>query len=153
LIQTGQKDITIVIPFDDRFLWPDPLILEGNAPADLERLIEAVNSLETRGGTNIYQPVVKAWQRFMTYGDRLYDYLPSIILMTDGHSNRGSFDEMMQSWSEMNAPFDLPPVFSILYGKASDSQLKQVSQATLGRVFDGRKAGLEKAFRSAKGYN
>ena len=153
LIQTGQKDITIVLPFDDRLLWAEPLILEGNDPAGLERLIEAVNSLEPRGGTNIYLPVAEAWRLFTTFGDRFYDYLPSVILMTDGHSNRGSFDEMMQFWSQLKAPFDLPPVFSILYGKASDSQLKEISKATFGRVFDGRKDGLEKAFRSAKGYN
>ncbi len=153
LIQTGQKDITVLIPFDDRFLWPEPLILEGNDPADLEKLIQAVNTLETRGGTNIYNPVAKGWQVFMTFGDKLYDYLPSIILMTDGQSNKGSFDALMQAWSQLNAPFDLPPVFSILYGNASDTQLKEISRATMGRVFDGRKAGLEKAFRSAKGYN
>ena len=153
LIQTGQKDITVLIPFDDRFLWSEPLVLEGNDPADLEQLIRTIGTLQTRGGTNVYNPVVKAWQVFMTFGDKFYDYLPSVILMTDGQSNKGSFDEMMQAWSQLNASFDLPPVFSILYGKASDIQLKEISQASMGRVFDGRKDGLEKAFRSAKGYN
>jgi len=47
----------------------------------------------------------------------------------------------------------MPPVFSILYGEASDEQLKQLAQATAGRVFDGRTDGLDKAFREAKGYN
>lgn len=153
LIQTGQKDITVIIPFDDSFLWREPLIIEGNNPAQLGRAIQAVNSLETRGGTNIYNPVSRAWTLFMAYGDRLYDYLPSVILMTDGHSNKGSFGELMQSWKQIDAPFDLPPVFCIMYGKASDQQLKEIADATMGRVFDGRKAGLEKAFRSAKGYN
>ncbi|WP_319523323.1 VWA domain-containing protein [uncultured Desulfosarcina sp.] len=154
LIQTGQKDITIVIPFDNRFLWQAPLVIEGNDPADLDRTIQAIQALETRGGTNIYNPVALAWKTFGSYGDRLYDYLPSVILMTDGHSNKGSFSELMQFWRQLQAPFDLPPVFCIMYGNASDEQLKEIAQATSGRVFDGRKAGgLEKAFRSAKGYN
>jgi Ca-activated chloride channel family protein len=153
LIQTGHHDLTVIIPFDDRFIWNEPLVVEGNDPKTLATLIDAIKALETRGGTNIYRPVGLAWQTFKNFGDRLYDYLPSVILMTDGHSNKGSLDQLMAYWNQLDASFDLPPVFCIMYGKASDQQLKEIAAATVGRVFDGRKAGLEKAFRSAKGYN
>ena len=153
LIQTGQKDITIILPFDNAFLWEKPIVIQGNDPSSLDQLIQAVNGLQTRGGTNIYNPVAQAWQTFMALGNDYYDYLPSVILMTDGHSNRGSFAELMQAWKTLEAPFDLPPVFCIMYGKASDQQLTEIADATMGRVFDGRKHGLVKAFRSAKGYN
>ena len=44
------------------------------------------------------------------------------------------------------------PVMAILFGEASTQQLDQVTQATSGKVFDGKK-DLTRAFREAKGYN
>jgi Ca-activated chloride channel family protein len=44
------------------------------------------------------------------------------------------------------------PVFSIMFGKAVESQLVDIARLTRGRVFDG-KTNLIQAFRSAKGYN
>jgi Ca-activated chloride channel family protein len=153
LIQTGAADLIVVIPFDDGFLWQKPLIIEGNDPQEINRLIQAVRSLYPRGKTNIYKPVAAAWRYFGSLGANLENYLPSVILMTDGRSNRGSLDELMQYWQKLGSGFELPPVFCIMYGEASDDQLKHLAKSTYGRVFDGRHGGLNKAFRKAKGYN
>jgi Ca-activated chloride channel family protein len=153
LIQIGSGDIIVVIPFDNAFLWQQPLIVEGNKPADISRLIASIQSLYPRGKTNIYQPVAAAWQYFKSLGPDLNNYLPSVILMTDGQSNVGSLDELMAFWRKLKPEFELPPVFCIMYGNASDEQLKSLAKASYGRVFDGRHGGLNKAFRKAKGYN
>jgi Ca-activated chloride channel family protein len=44
------------------------------------------------------------------------------------------------------------PVFSIMFGNANETQLKQLAEYTNARVFDGR-TNLIDAFRSVKGYN
>jgi Ca-activated chloride channel family protein len=153
LIQTGSADIIVVIPFDNAFLWPEPLVIEGNDPLEIKRLIETVKSLYPRGKTNIYQPVAEAWRYFKSLEGEIGNYLPSVILMTDGKSNLGSLDELMNFWRKLRPRFELPPVFCIMYGDASDEQLKHLAKSTYGRVFDGRHGGLNKAFRKAKGYN
>ena len=153
LIQTGGGDITVIIPFDHDHLWSEPLVIKGNEKKDLDVLIYKINGLETRGGTNIYLPIADSWNIFGSYGNDLYNYLPSVILMTDGKSNNGSLDQLMDYWRSLHAGFDIPPVFCIMYGDADDGQLKAIADATSGRVFDGRSGGLEKAFRNAKGYN
>jgi Ca-activated chloride channel family protein len=153
LIQTGNEDITVVIPFDNDFLWSEPLVIDGNRPGDIQRLISAIEGLAGRGKTDIYRPVAAAWAFFAEMEDRLPGYLPAVILMTDGRSNVGSLEQLMAFWEELSPGFTMPPVFCIMYGDASDEQLKELAEATRGRVFDGRDGGLEKAFRKAKGYN
>jgi Ca-activated chloride channel family protein len=153
LIQTGAGDRIVVFPFDDNFLWEQPLVIEGNSPQEIQRLIAAIESLYARGKTNIYKPVAASWRYFDTLGTEIQNYLPAVILMTDGKSNLGSLDELKGYWDRLTPGFELPPVFCIMYGEASDTQLKQLAAATHGRVFDGRKGGLNKAFRKAKGYN
>ena len=44
------------------------------------------------------------------------------------------------------------PVFSIMFGDASDEQLNEMSELTRARTFDG-KNNLVQAFKNAKGYN
>jgi Ca-activated chloride channel family protein len=153
LIQTGSADIIVVNPFDDDFLWPKPRVVKGNNPLEIRRLIEAIQSLYPRGKTNIYKPVAAAWRYFESLGPNIEDYLPSVILMTDGRSNIGSLEELMNVWRRLKPGFEMPPVFCIVYGDADDAQLNHLAKSTYGRVFDGRHGGLNKAFRSAKGYN
>jgi Ca-activated chloride channel family protein len=153
LIQTGSADIIVVIPFDDGFLWRNPLVIQGNDPAEINRLMQSIQSLYPRGKTNIYRPVSAAWHYFQSLGGSIDNYLPSVILMTDGQSNVGSLQELMSYWNRLKPGFEMPPVFCIMYGNASDDQLKHLAESTYGRVFDGRNGGLNKAFRKAKGYN
>jgi Ca-activated chloride channel homolog len=153
LIQTGSADIIVLIPFDDSFLWSEPLVIEGNDRQKVNRLIQAVKSLQPRSKTNIYKPIGAAWRYFESLGLKIANYLPSVILMTDGRSNVGSLDELMDFWRNLKPAFELPPVFCIMYGDASDDQLKELARSTYGRVFDGRHGGLNEAFRNAKGYN
>jgi Ca-activated chloride channel family protein len=75
-----------------------------------------------------------------------------VILMTDGKSNPGyDFSNFQARRREIGLNWDIP-VFGILFGDASDEQLKQLAEATSGRVFDGRH-DLVAAFREARGYN
>jgi Ca-activated chloride channel family protein len=76
----------------------------------------------------------------------LEGYAPAIILLTDGHSNEGSFDDFEARWRE-GSPEGVP-VYSILFGDATEEQLVQVSELTTGDTYDGRD-GLIDALRDS----
>lgn len=149
MLQATPDDITVVIPFSDQILgeWS----VKGNDPDRLRQLWSQINNLQPDGGTDIYSPVIRAMDTIADQG-KLAGYFPAVILMSDGESNTGAtFDDFRAHVQHMSLNQDVP-VFSILYGEASQSQMGQISQATSGRTFEG-KADLAKAFREVKGYN
>lgn len=81
-------------------------------------------------------------------GYDLTQYTPAIILLTDGMS----IDDYEMFKAEYDALGVEIPIFSIMFGSADESQLKELAELTNARVFDGRE-DLINAFRSVKGYN
>ncbi|THB66853.1 MAG: VWA domain-containing protein [Desulfovibrio sp.] len=150
LLQASADDVIVVIPFNDRVV--DVWMVQGNDSKDITDLMNRIASLQAGGGTDIYQPIIAGLQLFSQVGRDLNDYLPAIVLLTDGRSQSGSLYDVQNAWSSLRAPFELPPVFCVTFGDADDSQLKEIAEYTVARVFDGRH-GLEAAFRKAKGYN
>jgi Ca-activated chloride channel family protein len=147
LLQTSARDITIVIPFDDHVL--DRWNVSGNDPQQLEGLLSKINAQQAEGGTDIFTPVLEA-RDLIRNQPNLEGYSSAIILMTDGRSENGmSLDQFRSRWQ--SAGRDLP-IYSITFGSADDSQLKELASLSSGRVFDGRQ-DLVKAFRQARGYN
>jgi Ca-activated chloride channel homolog len=146
LLQATPGDITIVIPFDDHLLgqWRT----DGNDPAALRGLLAKVNAQEPGGGTNIYDPVIAGLDAMA--GINMANYLPAIIVMTDGRSNSGNFNTLRTRLGQAS-PGPVP-VYAILFGDASEVQLQQITDATSGRIFDGR-TDLIGAFRQSKANN
>jgi Ca-activated chloride channel family protein len=146
LLQTGPDDLTVVLLFNHGIAaeWT----VEGNKPEQLGRLFADVNRTQAGGNTNIYLPVTRGLDLLKRRG---YEgMLPSIILMTDGQSNQGSFADVRGALTRLQIS-DVP-IHAILFGEASERQLKELTDATTGRIFDGR-TDLIRAFREAKGYN
>ncbi len=145
MLQASPKDVTIVIPFDNDVL--DVWKAEGNDSTTLADLQSKIDNFEPQGGTNIYEPLLRAMDEISKYN--VDDYTTSIILMTDGQSNSGSINQVESKWSSSNLDI---PVFSITFGDSDDTQLQELADYSKARVFDG-KENLEKAFKEAKGYN
>ncbi len=146
LLQPSAQDITIVIPFDDEVI--DQWRVDGSDPADLRALLAKVTEADPGGGTDIYEPVIAALDAI---GTDLDGYAPAIILMTDGQSQVG-VDTLELNDRLEGATGQAVPIYSILFGDASEEQVTELAEATSGRVFDGR-TDLIDAFRQAKGYN
>jgi Ca-activated chloride channel homolog len=146
MIDTGSDDVSHVLAFSDRILnrWS----VSGNDPAALTRLAGNISAQAPQGYTDIYSPVLEGLRKVMAVNRE--EYIPAIILLTDGESNTGSSYAEVKRFIEANH-LDVP-VFSIMFGGASEEQLKALADLTRGRVFDGR-TDLVKAFRKAKGYN
>ena len=151
MLQPAKRDITIVIPFNHEVLgvWT----VEGNDPAKLANLLDLTQQLDSGGGTDLYRALVAAIEQLTAYADKgeLQDRLPAIVAMTDGASevdNRDVFLAYLKS-----APFGRDiPIHTISFGKADEQQLGELSENTLGRMFDS-KGNLPGTLRKAKGYN
>lgn len=143
LLSTGEKDVTIVVPFDAK----PRQVLEatGDGADDLGRLLNGVLDQHAGGGTDIYAAAEEALARIAKI-ENLEDYHASVILMTDGKSE-GSFSVFSREWEKLKIP-----VFTIMFADADPTQLEKIARQTKARMFDGRK-NLIGAFREAKGYN
>jgi Ca-activated chloride channel family protein len=141
MLQTSERDVNIVIPFNSDSLGLSRFT--GNSPAELNKFNQTITALDAGGGTDIYSPLNKAVE-IVNKEPNINQYFAAVILMTDGKSNENKFDQLV-----LNA--DLP-VYAIMFGDADESQLKPITDKFGGRIFDGRK-DLVSAFRTAKGYN
>lgn len=144
LLQAGVHEVNQILFFDHEILGTETAE-EGSAEA-LRRLNDAVQRQQIGGGTDMYHAIVTALQNLSEYD--LTQYTPAIILLTDGES----VDNYRYFKNSYDAFGQDVPVFSIMFGNANETQLKQLAEYTNARVFDGR-TNLIDAFRSVKGYN
>jgi Ca-activated chloride channel family protein len=150
LLQGNPDDITVVLIFNHTVINVNDVqawTVRGNDPQELLGLYDKIASQQPNGGTNIYLPVQTALDIFFQTG--VGNRFPAVILMTDGQSNAGSLSDLSTAYNK--AEYQVP-VFAITFGNASTDQLKQITDLTSGRIFDGT-VDLVNAFRQAKGYN
>lgn len=143
MVQFSEKDKISIIPFNSEVLgkWQTE---QGN---NTTQLLKNIESEKVRGGTNIYVAIEKALS--ILEQEDFNTYNCSIILMTDGMSNSGTFEEVSSKYNKMGKDI---PIFSIMFGEAEREQLEQISQFTNAKIFDGR-TNLLGAFKEVRGYN
>lgn len=114
---------------------------------ETQEVINNINNLVAAGGTNIYSPSIKALDILKDDDDNAYT--KTIILMTDGQSNSGSYEELSNYYNsnKLNVP-----IYSITFGRSSEEELERIADLTNAKVFDG-KSGLKKAFAEVRSYN
>ena len=142
-LQFSNKDKITVITFDheieDKFNT-----VYGN---DTSELIEKIGNLEALGGTNIYDPSIEALK--ILKSEDTSEYTKTVILMTDGYSNSGSYKNL-ESYYKSNK--ENTPIYSITFGDSSERELRELANLSNGKVFDG-KSGLIRAFKEVRSYN
>ena len=143
LLQFSSKDKITVIAFDDEILniWNTE---DGTKTTEL---IANIKNQRLGGATNIYLPASKALEILNSMD--LDKYNASVILMTDGESNVGTLNDLRNVYRSINKDI---PIYSIMFGYASNRQLEEVAKLTNAKVFDGRTNLLE-AFKKVRGYN
>lgn len=140
-IQFSSKDRIYVLPFSDytQHLW------NTDNGKDTNDLIKNISTLSPYGGTNIYDCSMQALKVLYNYSD---DYTKTVILMTDGHSNMGSYNDL----EEYYTTDDNIPIYSIMFGNAESSELYEIAKLSNAKVFDGR-INLLSAFKEVRSYN
>ena len=140
-IQFSEKDKIFVIPFSSNVF--DTLTPVNGR--DTSNLISSINDMSPNGSTNLYGCAEKALYELRNVND---NYTKTIILMTDGAANVGSFGYLRSTY----IAGERIPIYSIMFGSANSSQLNDISQMSNGKVFDGRYNLLE-AFKEVRSYN
>ena len=143
MLQFSSEDIIDVIPFGSEAneVWHSSSIDE------LPSLLDKIKGREPNGITALYPAATKAVELLKDEDRNKYN--TSVILMTDGAGNVGTFREFKNAYMEINKDI---PIYSIMFASASRDQLDVMADLSNGKVFDGRYA-LVDAFMEVRGYN
>ena len=142
-LQFSSMDKVSVITFNHNVVK----VYDPKFGKDTGDVIKNINELEANGGTNIYSPSIEALK--VLSKDNSDDYTKTVILMTDGKSNGGSYYELKNYYQKNKVNI---PIYSITFGSSDESELERIATLTNGKVFDG-KSGLKRAFTEVRSYN
>lgn len=143
MLQFSDKDKITVITFNNDV----EKVYDTKYGSDTSEVIDNINSLEAGGGTNIYSPSIEGLKILKQDSDD--EYTKTVILMTDGQSNTGSFNDLKKYYIRNK---ENVPIYSITFGSSSEYELNKLADLSNGKVFDG-KSGLLKAFTEVRSYN
>ncbi|MGI0540939.1 VWA domain-containing protein [Corynebacterium aquatimens] len=107
-----------------------------------------INDLRPDGKTAIYDTLMQTIER--TDAD---SGIPSIVLLTDGEVTNGmDYHAFERAYRDLSVEKRKIPVFVILYGEASESEMNALAELTGGKVFDALNGDLAEAFKEIRGY-
>ena len=140
-LQFSKNDKITVITFSSSVtnVW-------SSTGSDTSTLIENINNYKVGGSTALYDAIEKGLEVLKKESD---DYTTTIIAMTDGYANEGSFNTLSKYYKKLNKEV---PVYSITFGMASLKQLNNIAKLTNAKVFDGTENLLD-AFKEVRSYN
>ncbi len=113
---------------------------------ETDMLLEKIKDYDYDGATALYPAATKAIELLHNESS---EYNTSVILMTDGEGNVGTFEDLEKAYKGYKKDI---PIYSITFGSANDTQLNYMATLSNGKVFDG-KSDLVKAFKIVRGYN
>ena len=142
-IQFASKDKIDIIPFNSSV--HDPWSTSDGTKTAL--LLQNVNTFGATGSTALYPACISALDLLKSEDSEKYNL--SIILMTDGAGNVGTYQSLYNQYKTINKPI---PIYSIMFGNAMESQLTSLASMSNAKVFNG-KTDLVKAFKEVRGYN
>lgn len=142
-LQFSDKDKITIITFNSIV----QRIFDTRMGSETKLAINDIDSLVANGGTNIYDPSIEALK--ILAKDDSNEYTKTVILMTDGNSNAGSYSKLRSYYFSSKSDI---PIYSITFGASSETELKEIARLTNAKVFDG-KSGLLKAFTEVRSYN
>ena len=141
MIQFTGEDIIDVIAFGSHVN-----ILGNSKGNDTNKLLEKIKEFDFDGATALYPAATKAIELLSKESN---NYNTSVILMTDGEGNIGTFKDLEETYKKYNREI---PIYSITFGDANVEQLNNMAKLSNGKVFDGR-YDLTTAFKTVRGYN
>ena len=122
-------------------------IYDTRLGSETDLAIKDIDDLYAQGGTNIYDPSIEALK--ILEKDDSDTYTRTVILMTDGNSNDGSYYDLRNYYNRKKLDI---PIYSITFGDSSEYELNDIAKLTNAKVFDG-KSGLREAFAEVRSYN
>jgi len=149
-----REEVTIIL-FNNRVYQTRDFSVADTSPSspDLAAIRAYVTTFNANGGTAIYDATYAAYQVAQAGMQKNPDRLYSIVLMTDGENNQGrSVSRFLSDYRQLPADVRAVRTFPVIFGEASPDELKQVADATGGKVFDSRSSSLSQVFKEIRGY-
>lgn len=143
LLQFSEKDKISIIPFGSKVID----IWQTEDGSETTELLKNIRNLSPTGSTAIYPSAQKALE-ILAHED-VEQYNLSIILMTDGEANQGSYYDLENAYNSQEQKI---PIYSIMFGDAVERDLREIADLTNAKIFDGR-VNLLDAFKEVRGYN
>ena len=142
-IQFSEKDKIDIIPFtgDVHEVW------STTNGTDTDSILNNIYNYRPYGRTALYLAANKALDLLKDEDKDTYNV--SVVLMTDGYGNVGTYSDLEKKYREINKEI---PIYSIMFGSADEEQLEQIATLSNAKIFDG-KEDLVKAFKEVRGYN
>ena len=141
MIQFSSEDKIDVLAFGTKV--NKPWSSKGD---NTKTLLDEINRYPLNGATSLYPA---AEQAIKILKNETNEYNTSIILMTDGEGNIGTFSDLERTYRSVGHEI---PIYSITFGQADYEQLNRMAKLSNGKVFDGR-TNLVEAFKNVRGYN
>ena len=115
--------------------------------SNTSELLEKINDYAPSGSTALYYAAIKGLTILKEEDSTKYSN--TIILMTDGQGNIGTYNDLEEVYKNINKDI---PIYSITFGNASESELERIAELTNAKVFDG-KSNLVEAFKEVREYS
>ncbi|CAM5316694.1 MULTISPECIES: VWA domain-containing protein [Streptomyces] len=144
-----REEVTLM-PFGSHVKSVRTHVVDPKDPrAGLAAIRRDTDALSADGGTAVYTSLEQAYDHLGTGRDTF----TSIVLMTDGENTAGAeagdFDGFYRALGRDRRDI---PVFPVLFGDSSRSELQHIADLTGGRLFDARQGSLDGAFEEIRGY-
>ncbi len=141
-LQFSRKDKITVVTFGNKIkhVWSVDNGRETN------ELIDNIRNEYVSGGTALYTAIREGIDILSDESD---DYTKTIIAMTDGAVNVGTFNSLKYYYNSKESDI---PIYSITFGDAEEAQLNEIASLSNAKVFNG-KTDLLKAFKEVRSYN
>jgi Ca-activated chloride channel family protein len=145
-----EREEVTLMPFGSGVKSVRTHVVEPSDPkAGLEGIRKDTEALTAEGDTAIYTSLEAAYQHLGA--DR--DTFTSIVLMTDGENTAGADSAAFHAfYLGLDPARRATPVFPILFGDSSKSELENIAELTGGRLFDAQEGSLDGAFEEIRGY-
>lgn len=140
-LQFSKRDKITVIPFASTVL--DTWTATGR---DTSELIKKIENEDPNGSTALYDAITSGIDILEKESD---SYTKTIIAMTDGLVNVGYYYQLENYYKQKESRI---PIYSITFGSADESQLREIADLSNAKVFDGT-TNLLKAFKEVRSYN
>lgn len=143
----GNEKVALV-PFNDKVEGVTEVVVKPDG-SNREELATAVEDLEAQGTTALYDALADAYG----YVDTSGDYIPSILLLSDGNVTSGKDFEMFKAFYSSLPPEQARiPIFPIVYGEANRYELEHLASISGGKVFDAEGEDLAEVFKEIRAY-
>ena len=142
-IQFSKKDKIDIVPFSTYVM--DEISTDDGTKT--EEMLRKIHEEEPDGSTALYPAARRALELVENEDQDTYNV--SIVLMTDGRANVGTYNSLESYYRLVNKQI---PIYSIMFGSASRYDLEDIAELSNAKVFDGR-VDLVKAFKEVRGYN